>query len=157
MSEAPATPNTRRRRTIEERIEVQSRELGSAIAASIRARLRGGTRGHHDALIAALQHLGVDSFAEFMSVGDELASRDENVQFDDAVAGTFLDKLSELATSDDAPAAVTDDDKALVADQSADTIKALRRLADGYRAKEEEFRKRCEECASSAVPHAAAQ
>ena len=38
MSEAPATPNTRRRRTIEERIEVQSRELGSAIAASIRAR-----------------------------------------------------------------------------------------------------------------------
>jgi hypothetical protein len=154
MSEAPATPNTRRRRTIEERIEAQSRELGSAIAASIRARLRGGTRGHHDALIAALQHLGVDSFAEFMSVGDELASRDENVQFDAAVAGTFLDKLSELATSDDAPAAVTDDDKALVADQSADTIKALRRLADGYRAKEEEFRKRCEECASSVVPHA---
>ena len=46
----------------------------------------------------ALQHLGVDAFAEFMSVGDELASADENASFDDAVASTFLDKLTELAS-----------------------------------------------------------
>jgi hypothetical protein len=154
MSEAPATPNTRRRRQIEERIEAQSRELASAIAVSVRARLRGGPRKHHDALMEALQHLGVDAFAEFMSVGDELASADENASFDDAVASTFLDKLTELATNN-APAGVTDEDKTLLADQSADTVKALRRLAEGYRAKEEEFRKRCEECASSVVPHAA--
>ena len=51
MSEAPATPNSRRRRKIEERIEAQSRELASAIAVSVRARLRGGPRKHHYALM----------------------------------------------------------------------------------------------------------